>query len=123
MVPSTFVTIEGDLPLTPNGKVDRKALSERFAAEPPAPKARLSPAPGLEQAIAGVWRDLLKIADIGAEDNFFELGGHSLLALRAVSLIAKQTGRKIDPRTFYFQSLRQIAASAAGLAASKISPP
>lgn len=45
------------------------------------------PAPGDEAAIAGIWSEVLGIADIGANDNFFELGGHSLTAVRLMGRI------------------------------------
>jgi acyl carrier protein len=61
--------------------------------------------------MAQVWADLLHVERVGADDNFFELGGHSLLSLRVVAAIEKQTGWRMDPRTLFFQTLRQIAAS------------
>ena len=30
-------------------------------------------------SIAGLWRDVLGVDQVGAHDNFFDLGGHSLL--------------------------------------------
>ena len=36
------------------------------------------PATPVEELLAGIWSDLLKIAKVGACDNFFDLGGHSL---------------------------------------------
>ncbi|MFH9069352.1 non-ribosomal peptide synthetase [Streptomyces alboflavus] len=59
-----------EIPLSPNGKTDRRALRE--AARP-----RSAGAEGL----AGVWRDVLGVADVGAADNFFALGGDSLSAM------------------------------------------
>ena len=40
------------------------------------------PANVLEEAIAGVWRDLLRLSQVSREANFFDLGGHSLLAVQ-----------------------------------------
>jgi len=51
---------------------------------------------------------------VGANDNFFEIGGHSLLALRVVSLTEKRMGWRLDPRTLFFQTLRQLAAMKQG---------
>jgi acyl carrier protein len=39
----------------------------------------------VERAIAGLWGELLGIAEIGVADDFFELGGHSVLALQMTS--------------------------------------
>jgi acyl carrier protein len=82
MVPSAFVTLE-HLPLTPNGKLDRRAL--------PAPELgayatrEYEPPQGeVEEILAGIWQELLKVERIGRHDNFFELGGHSLLATRVI---------------------------------------
>jgi amino acid adenylation domain-containing protein len=83
MVPSAFVVLER-LPLTPNGKLDRRAL--------PAPELdayvtrQYEPPQGeVEEILAGIWQELLKVERVGRYDNFFELGGHSLLATRVIS--------------------------------------
>jgi len=38
-----------------------------------------------EKALAAIWRELLKVENIGINDDFFDLGGQSLLAIKAVS--------------------------------------
>ena len=81
MIPAAIVVLES-LPLSANGKVDRKAL--------PAPERRpdvgvyVAPRTPVEQALAAIWREVLRLEQVGTEDNFFELGGHSLLATRVV---------------------------------------
>jgi acyl-CoA synthetase (AMP-forming)/AMP-acid ligase II len=110
MVPSIVVALTS-VPMTPNGKVDRKALPDPFRNAERAASYE-PPTSGLEQAIAGIWRDFLKVEQIGAQDNFFELGGHSLLSLRVARAIEKQTGWQMDPRSLFFQSLRQVASGA-----------
>ena len=85
MVPAAYVHLES-LPLTPNGKLDRKALPEpdrdAYAVH------QYEDALGeVEQAIAKMWCELLKVDRVGRNDNFFELGGHSLLAARLISRI------------------------------------
>lgn len=106
MVPSLFTPLDA-FPLTPNGKVDRARL--------PKPRARreqvmevVQPSGAMETAIAEVWRDLIGVDEVGANDNFFELGGHSLLAMEAVALVRERMGIELDPREFFFKSLRQI---------------
>jgi len=84
MLPSAFMVLKA-LPLTPNGKVDRRAL-------PPPDQNRLqlevefvAPRTAVEEVIAGVWKDILKLERVGVFDNFFDLGGHSLLAIQIIS--------------------------------------
>ena len=48
-------------------------------------KASSSRAREIEELVAQVWREVLKLEKIGVYDNFFELGGHSLLATRVVA--------------------------------------
>jgi amino acid adenylation domain-containing protein len=85
MVPTQYVYL-GALPLTPNGKVDRKALPV-----PPSATAGKGGAPRTksEEAVAAIWKELLKIDEIGIEDDFFDLGADSLTA---TALVAKLRG-------------------------------
>jgi len=82
MVPSHLVALDA-LPMTPNGKVDRRALPDPAETVPAEPNAESRPANVIEEAIAGVWRDLLRLTQVSREANFFDLGGHSLLAVQA----------------------------------------
>lgn len=43
----------------------------------------------LEERLAGIWSESLKIAPIGRHDNFFELGGHSVLAMTLLEKVAE----------------------------------
>ena len=72
------------LPLTPNGKVDRRALPKPEAATSE-PRVYVAPRTPLEETIAAIWAQVLKIEQVSAHDNFFELGGHSLLATQVVA--------------------------------------
>lgn len=74
MVPSFFHELEA-LPLTGNGKVDLVALPAPRAPEP----AGAAPRSGLERQLAGVWRQVLGLSQVGVDENFFETGGNSLL--------------------------------------------
>ncbi|HJX27966.1 MAG TPA: amino acid adenylation domain-containing protein, partial [Thermoanaerobaculia bacterium] len=84
MVPSTLVFLDA-LPLTPNGKVDRRALPAPERME--APKVRAAPRTPLQDLLAGLWAEVLGVAEVGLHDDFFELGGHSLLATRLMSRV------------------------------------
>lgn len=111
MVPSGFVTLD-TLPLTPNGKIDVRALPDPFKNLAGAGAGYEPPAPGLEQLVAEIWQEQLQVDRVGADDNFFELGGNSLLSLRVVAKIEARSGIRLQPRILFFQTLRQVAASA-----------
>ncbi|MGH8302843.1 MAG: amino acid adenylation domain-containing protein, partial [Steroidobacteraceae bacterium] len=83
MVPAAYVWLES-LPLTPNGKVDRRALPQP-GGHSYAARAYEAPRGELEETIARVWSEVLKVEPIGRSDNFFQLGGHSLLVVRVVA--------------------------------------
>jgi amino acid adenylation domain-containing protein len=82
MVPYIIVHLD-EFPLTPNGKVDRKNL--------PMPDDLNSDVSGElprnanEEIIANIWKDILKLSEVGINQNFFEIGGHSLLATQVIS--------------------------------------
>jgi amino acid adenylation domain-containing protein len=84
MLPSFFVRLE-QLPLTPNGKVDWQALPSPDATRPRLDQGFVEPRTEIEELVAQVWKETLKLDKIGVYDNFFELGGHSLLATRVVA--------------------------------------
>ncbi|WP_392535132.1 amino acid adenylation domain-containing protein [Nostoc sp. C117] len=85
MVPSAFVILES-LPLTPNGKVDRRALPKPDLDTTILEKY-VAPCTPIEEMLALLWAQVLKLELVGIHDNFFELGGHSLLATQLVSRI------------------------------------
>jgi amino acid adenylation domain-containing protein len=107
MVPALVVTLD-ELPLTPNGKIDRKALPDPFAAALESEELA-SPETATERLIAEVWQELLGVPQVGVHQNFFDLGGHSLLAVRAAYEIERRTGRPLDVRPIFFETLRQLA--------------
>ncbi|MCP4148255.1 MAG: hypothetical protein GY757_10945, partial [bacterium] len=76
MNPALFVVLE-KLPLTPNGKIDKKALSKHEIKREPT-EDYVAPQTEMEETIAAIWREVLKIDTVGVKDNYFEIGGHSL---------------------------------------------
>jgi acyl carrier protein len=111
MIPSVVVMLD-TVPLTPNGKIDRQALPDPFISSGRTSSAE-PPSPGIEQQMADIWCEYLEVESIGANDNFFELGGQSLLALRVAAAVERKIGRRMDPRSLFFQTLRQVSAHAA----------
>ncbi|MFA0945432.1 MULTISPECIES: non-ribosomal peptide synthetase [Pseudomonas syringae group] len=107
MVPTHFIILE-KLPLTANGKLDRKALPAPDASQLQA--AYVAPQGELEQQLAAIWADVLKIGQVGRSDNFFELGGHSLLATQVISRIRQQLDVELSLRDLF--EARDLAAFA-----------
>jgi amino acid adenylation domain-containing protein len=100
MVPSSFVILDA-VPLTPNGKVNRRALPLPDQARPELEQAFVAPQTELEQVVAGVWREVLGIEQVGVDDNFFELGGHSLLATQVVARLSEAFEVELPLRTIF----------------------
>ena len=86
MVPPAFVFLES-LPLTPNGKLDRKALAAPDQTRPEPDHTYTAPRTPVEELLAQIWSDVLRLDQVGIQDNFFNLGGHSLLATQVMSRI------------------------------------
>jgi thioester reductase-like protein len=83
MIPSNFLFLD-TLPRLPNGKVNRQALPALDHARPTLQDGYTPPRNPAEQLLAGIWRDVLGLDQVGIHDNFFDLGGHSLLATQIV---------------------------------------
>jgi len=83
MVPDTFAPLDS-LPLTTNGKIDRQRLSELSKTSRDTDDNFVAPRTQLEEELAGLWIEILKVERISINDNFFDLGGHSLLATRLI---------------------------------------
>lgn len=83
MVPSSFVTLRS-LPLSGNGKVARALLPKpEFSHRPDNAHKTFEPPKGpLEEALAGIWCDVLDSERIGRRDDFFALGGTSFAGMR-----------------------------------------
>ncbi|OYD86515.1 non-ribosomal peptide synthetase, partial [Nostoc sp. 'Peltigera membranacea cyanobiont' 213] len=99
MVPSAVVILES-LPLTPNGKVNRRAL--------PAPELSnellekyVAPRTPIEEMLALLWTQVLKVELVGRHDNFFELGGHSLLATQLISRVRNSLKVELPLRSLF----------------------
>ncbi|WP_166360185.1 non-ribosomal peptide synthase/polyketide synthase [Pseudomonas akapageensis] len=97
MVPAQIVVL-ATLPLTVNGKLDRRALPEPEAA---AGREYRAPQTETEQAVAGIWAELLGAPRVGLDDDFFELGGHSLLATQVISRVQQQLGTQVALRELF----------------------
>jgi acyl carrier protein len=109
MTPSAFVLVD-EFPQTPNGKIDHKALPapERSRKEAAAPF--LAPGTPMEQKVAAIWREVLRLDQVGVDDNFFDLGGHSLLAVSVHERIRKEIKPELPLlKLFQYPTVRTLA--------------
>ena len=89
------------LPLTANGKVDRKALPAPDASRPDLARDFAPPEGPVQEKIAAIWSEVLRLERVGAHDNFFELGGHSLLATQVLSRTRAAFGLELPLRAIF----------------------
>jgi amino acid adenylation domain-containing protein len=100
MVPAVFVPLAA-LPLSPNGKLDRAALPEPGEDRDPCRPVGAAPRTAAEEILAGIWAEVLEVAEVGIDDNFFALGGHSLLAMRVASRVRAAFGAELEVRALF----------------------
>jgi amino acid adenylation domain-containing protein len=94
MLPSVLMPL-ARLPLNRNGKLDRGALPEpREGHTDVAPYE--APTTELEQRIAAIWQEALKVERVGLHGNFFDLGGHSLLMVQVHEKLSAAFGRRFS---------------------------
>ncbi len=100
MIPSVFVILER-FPLTHNSKIDRGALPSPGATRPALDNPYVAPRNAMEEILAGIWIEVLKLDRIGVEDHFLELGGNSLLAAQIISRINARLTGDFSIRSFF----------------------
>ena len=109
MVPQHLVQLDA-LPLNANGKVDRKHLAQRELDCSAGAGETTPPATATEQALHGIWQDVLALEHFGVTDSFFALGGHSLLATQVLSRIRATFAVELPLKAlFECPSVRQLA--------------
>jgi len=74
--------------------------------------APTAPATPVEAALAGIWRQVLRLDTVSVTDNFFEVGGDSIVSIQVIAQL-RDKGWRIDPRqVFRHQTIRALAAVA-----------
>ena len=99
MMPSAVVGLK-ELPLTPTMKVNRRALPPPLY-DGQANEGYVAPRSPLEEKLAAIWAEVLRVERVGVNDNFFELGGHSLLAVRLFARIANVFKKQLPLATLF----------------------
>nr|WP_070960548.1 MupA/Atu3671 family FMN-dependent luciferase-like monooxygenase [Hyphomonas sp. Mor2] len=110
MIPSAFVAMDA-FPLTPNGKIDRNALPAPTAIAEPEQTAYVPPSNALETTIAGIWMELLGLAQVGRSDNIFDIGANSIMTAQANQRLSKALGRRVSlVSMFRYPTVEALAA-------------
>jgi amino acid adenylation domain-containing protein len=100
MVPAEFVFLD-HFPLNDNGKLDRSKLPSPDESNRYLNELVIAPRTEIEELIANVWQDVLKLDNINVHDNFFELGGHSLVAIQIVARLSEALNREVLLKTLF----------------------
>jgi arthrofactin-type cyclic lipopeptide synthetase B len=98
MLPATITFLDA-LPLTSSGKLDRNALPAPTASAY-AVRGYEAPLGELENTLARIWADILKVERVGRHDDFFELGGHSLLVVSLIERLSRE-GLRTEVHTLF----------------------
>ncbi|HEY0728016.1 MAG TPA: amino acid adenylation domain-containing protein, partial [Pyrinomonadaceae bacterium] len=112
MIPNTFVVLD-ELPLTPNGKIDRRALPAPEQTSGTEEQERIEPRTPVEEIVAGICADVLKLERVNINSSFFDLGGHSLLAGQVISRVREIFRTELSLRDLF--EMPTVAALAANI--------
>ncbi|ACL75344.1 non-ribosomal peptide synthetase [Ruminiclostridium cellulolyticum] len=108
MVPAVLMNIDA-LPLTTSGKLDKRGLPAVDFSRDMMEQPFAAPRNHVEETLAGIWADILKLEEVGIHDRFFELGGDSILSIQVVAR-ARQSGIYITPKQiFEHQTIEELA--------------
>ena len=61
----------------------------------------MAPRTPVEEVLAEIWAEVLRLERVGVHDSFFELGGHSLLIMRLLAHVQATFGLQISIRTVF----------------------
>ncbi|MCG7406875.1 amino acid adenylation domain-containing protein [Paenibacillus sp. ACRRX] len=81
MIPAHLIELPA-LPLTQSGKIDRQSLPKPVLTVNEDDTQSYIPTTDAEATLVGIWREVLRIGQVGLRDNFFRAGGNSLLLIQ-----------------------------------------
>ena len=99
-VPANFAWLDV-LPLTSNGKVDLQALPLPEHLTQDVDDNFVAPRNAVEEVLAQMWMEVLKLDRIGVYDDFFELGGHSLLIMQVIARVRDAFRVELPPAAVF----------------------
>ncbi|OBF01958.1 non-ribosomal peptide synthetase, partial [Mycobacterium sp. ACS4054] len=98
MVPAAVVVLDA-LPTTINGKLDTRALP---APDYQAGDQYRAPTDAIEEILAGIYAQVLRLDRVGVDDSFFDLGGDSISSMQVVAR-ARAAGVMCRPRDIFVE--------------------
>ncbi|OBH43765.1 non-ribosomal peptide synthetase [Mycobacterium sp. E183] len=98
MVPAGVVVLDA-LPTTVNGKLDTRALP---APDYQASESYRAPSDAIEEILAGIFAEVLRLDRVGVDDAFFDLGGDSISSMQVVAR-ARAAGVICRPRDIFVE--------------------
>ena len=100
MIPGVIVVME-EMPRTASGKVDRSRLPKGEVRDEEMERKYEGPRNGVEEVLAGIWAEVLKLEKVGVNDNFFDLGGHSLLGTQILAWVREEFDVELPLRIMF----------------------
>jgi len=100
MIPAYFIALP-KLPLTTNGKFDRAALPAPDSDRPDVSASFVEQRSETEARVLEIWKEAMKLANVGVHDDFFELGGKSLAAIRILTQVNRRFGISLQVFDFF----------------------
>lgn len=78
-----------------------RALRSQTRPRPDLTEAYVAPKAGLEQKLADIWREVLRLDRVGARDRFNDLGGRSIQLVRVHGLLLTRLGVDVGITTLF----------------------
>jgi acyl carrier protein len=103
MIPAVFVELD-HMPLLPSGKIDRLALPSPSLDHLGKRRTIVYARTDVERTLSSIWREVLKLDQVGIDDDFFDLGGHSLSGMRVVARVRRDFLVDVPIRTLFDRS-------------------
>lgn len=89
MIPGIFKRLDA-IPITKNGKTDKNTLKELKWVQLSSESSYMAPRNDIEALLEEIWKEVLRLKQVGVFDNFISLGGHSLAAIRITARINEE---------------------------------
>jgi len=112
MVPGITVILD-EIPFTTNGKRDIKLL-QNYLKDYATQRQKTLPTDKLQQQLAQIWSEVLRVKQVYLEDDFYALGGDSLLATKIKIMADKKLGCEIPLDLVFTDSVFAIYAEHIG---------